>query len=181
MNKVVSAFAVAFSLVSFSISAAEEKPAYRAPDVALQKEKMAALSILAGEWRGEGWTYGADGERHELTQTEEVAFMLDGVILTVHGAGRSKEAAPDAKPDFEAFAVIAWDEKQNAYRFRSFANGHYGEFPLTVLEEGGFEWSAPGGIKYVALVKEGSWVEKGYRSAGASAPVQFFEMTLSRK
>lgn len=178
---VAAALAGAMSFDAFTVSAAEQGAGYAPPDIALQKEKLAALAIIEGEWSGEGWTYGADGKKRAFTQTEEVAFMLDGAILTVHGTGRSKDAAPDAKPAFEAFAIISWDEKESAYRFRSYANGHYGEFPLTVLEEGGFQWSTPGGIHYEAAVKDGVWTEKGFRARPDGGSVQFFEMTVKRR
>ncbi|MEQ8935594.1 MAG: hypothetical protein RIE56_07365, partial [Amphiplicatus sp.] len=162
-----------------SVSFAEEKPAYQPPDIALQKEKVGAFSALEGDWQGEGWMYGGDGKKREFIQKEEVRFMLDGAILVVHGTGRSKGAAPETKPDFEAFAIISWDEKAGAYRFRSYANGHYGEFPITPLDGGGFEWTLPG-VRYEATVSDGSWTEKGFR-AGPGEPVQFFEMTVTRQ
>ena len=175
----LAAIAAAALACAVSVSSAEERPVYQPPDLALQKEKVSAFSVLEGDWRGEGWMYGGDGKKREFTQTEKVRFMLDGTIMTVHGTGRSKGAAPDAKPDFEAFAVISWDEKEVAYRFRSYANGHYGEFPITPREGGGFEWTLPG-VRYEAVVTEHSWTEKGYR-IGAGEPVQFFEMTVMRK
>ena len=56
-----------------------------------QREAMKRLSFLVGQWHGEATLVVAGGVRRRLTQTEDVRFRLDGLVLLVEGTGRDPE------------------------------------------------------------------------------------------
>ena len=53
----------------------------------IQKEAMAKLSDMAGDWYGQAW-YLNGQERINIDQTEHVEFKLDSTILLVEGIGK---------------------------------------------------------------------------------------------
>ncbi len=144
----------------------------------LQKEKLAALQMMDGVWRGDAWIITPQGTRQEMTQTERVGPMLDGAIKVIEGRGYD---ASDTTV-FNAFAVISYDAQKNQYAMRSYAQGRQGDFTLTLTDEG-FSWSIPAGpatIRYLATIKDGEWHEYGERIVGDQKPMKFFEMRLRR-
>lgn len=162
-----------------AIPAAAAPPAYTPPDTAEQAEKIGALEFLAGEWEGSGWTLTAQNAKVEFRQSEEIEFILGRKALTIHGMGRTPDAAPDAAPEFEAFAVVSWDDKADAYRFRSYSSGHVGDFDAELRAPGVFAWRMPS-VEFVIDIKGDAWIEKGWRTLPDGKQFQFFEMTLTR-
>jgi hypothetical protein len=142
--------------------------------IAAQREALAALAFLDGEWRGE-----AAYEGHAATHTERVGTLLDGSVRLIEG----RAYGPDGKTSFNAFAVISFDPVKRSYTMRSYAEGYAGDYPLT-LRPDGFTWSHPAGpgvsMRYTATVKDGEWRETGERTVGSAAPVRIFEMKLKR-
>lgn len=142
--------------------------------IAAQREAMAALSFLDGQWRGPGTAYG-----QVFTQTERVGTLLDGTIRLVEG--RAYDASGGTV--FNAFAVISYDPVKRAYAMRSHAGGFAGDAPLEVRKDG-FRWHQPMGpgatLRYTATLSGGRWHEIGERIAGDAPPVKMFEMTLTR-
>ncbi len=162
--------------------AAEPAPpsAYRQPDIAAQRAAIAKLDFLRGEWEGEGSMLSPNG-RFEFRQTESVRTNLDGAILLIDGRGYARAAPAAAAPVFSAFAVISYDEAKGAYAFRSYANGHYGDFTARFLDDGAFEWSAPP-MRYVVRIDDkGRWIEIGERRGENGEWTPFFNMTLTRR
>lgn len=150
------------------------------PDVAEQAAKIADLSFLAGDWEGSGWTFTGPGARAEFNQTETIRPMLGGKILTIHGQGRATDAEKGAAPEFEAFAIVSWDDASDAYNFRSYSGGRSGDFEAALDGEGVFVWRFPA-TEFRITVAGDTWVETGHRTLPDGRVVQFFEMTLTRK
>jgi hypothetical protein len=148
--------------------------------IAAQKEAMAKLAAVSGEWRGPAKTMLDDGTWHEITQTERMGPMLDGTLRVIEGRGYEA----DGKLSFNAFGVISWDPDAKAYAFHSYAQGREGSFPWMVTPTG-FAWETPAGpqmtIHYEITLKDGTWHEVGTRvMKSGGEPVKFFEMTLKR-
>jgi hypothetical protein len=148
-----------------------------APDIALQREKMAALSIIAGEWRGEGWMMTREG-RVAFTQTEVVKPALGGNVLTINGTGRGAGQPADAEPVFQALAIVSYDERSGKYMMRSYAQGRAGDFEIRPRAEG-LAWSLPN-VEYDAVVMDGVWTEKGFYKGPDGKMTQFIEFTVRR-
>lgn len=52
----------------------------------LSKSKIADLSFMVGNWKGNGWMIGQEG-KSELGQTEKIQFKLDSTALLIEGTG----------------------------------------------------------------------------------------------
>lgn len=152
-------------------------------DPALMEQQRKALAPLArfdGHWRGEATAWLPNGETLKLVQTERVGPMLDGSVRVVEGRGYQ---AADGQLVFNALAVISYSPRSQSYTFRSYAQGHAGDWPLTITPDG-FTWSinmGPNGtLRYTARIKDGTWHEVGERIVAGQPPVKTFEMTLRR-
>ena len=145
---------------------------------AAQREALAALDILDGEWRGQAIVHGPGGTE-TLTQTERVGSLLGGSIKVIEGRGY----AADGSTVFNAMAVLSWDEREGRYRFRSWANGFSGDYRFERTADG-FRWETPAGtnarIEYVAVVRDGTWHEVGAYIAEGQPPRPMIDMRLTR-
>ncbi len=165
-----------------SLSAAAGVAAQPGPDpaamLAAQKQALAPLAWMDGEWRGEARTTGMDGKTHVVVQTERIGPLLDGTIKLIEGRGYNA----DGSTGFNAFAVLSYDVAEKKFHFRSHAMGRSGDF---AFEPGasGYVWTIPAGpmtIRYTATLADGAWHEVGERVTDGKPPVRFFEMTLRR-
>jgi hypothetical protein len=145
--------------------------------IAAQKTALDKFAWMDGTWRGPAVTKGPGGE-HRVTQTERIGPMLGGTLRVVEGKGFN----PDGSVGFNAFAVISYDAAKQAYDFHSYAQGRSGSFMIRPTADG-YVWEIPAGpmtIRYTAALKDKVWTEIGERIAPGQAPVQFFEMHLTR-
>lgn len=174
----VSAVAAAtLAVVGLSSPAAAQLPASPTGSEA-QRAAVGALDFLDGEWRGEA-VITMPGGRMVLTQTERVGGLLGGSVKVIEGRGY----AADGATQFNAFAIVSWDERTGRYGFRSYANGYSGDYPFERTEDG-FRWETPAGpnakIQYVATIRDGVWHEVGDYVAEGQPPRRFIEMRLTR-
>ncbi|MDH3290221.1 MAG: DUF1579 domain-containing protein [Gemmatimonadota bacterium] len=145
---------------------------------AAQREAMSRLAVMDGTWKGSAWTMLPSGEKHTITQTERVGPFLSGSVKVIEGRGYED----DGSVAFNALAVISYDPATHAYAMRSYAQGHAGDFVITLTTDG-FQWEIPAGpmtIRYTAVIRDGTWREVGDRISPDREPVRFFEMTLTR-
>ena len=144
-----------------------------------QRDAMAVLAKMDGQWRGPAWTILPNGEKHSIIQTERIGSLLNGTIKLVEGRGYE----PDGRTGFNAFAVISFNPATRSYSLRSHAMGRYGEYVLKPTDDG-YTWEIPAGpamtIRYTASIKDGVLREVGDRLMAGKEPVRFFEMTLTR-
>jgi hypothetical protein len=123
-----------------------------------------------------------DGKRHSFESHELVTPKLSGNAILIEG--KHHQPGDPSRLVHDALAMITWDSRTNAYRFRSaLANGMGGDFPVEPTANG-FTWSipAPGGtITYVVTHADGVWTERGRRKGEDGREVDFFEMTLRRQ
>lgn len=155
--------------------------AQRPPDLsAREREAMAKLSFLVGDWEGPASVQAGPDRRIDLRQTEMVRYELDGVILRVEGRG---VVAASGETQFHAHAIISWEEGRG-YRMRSWLRtGQESEFVMTV-QDSGFVWGheAPTGqVRYtMRLTPEGEWHEAGEFSPDGTRWFPTIEMRLRR-
>ncbi|WCT74702.1 DUF1579 domain-containing protein [Sphingomonas naphthae] len=145
--------------------------------IAAQVEALKATAWMDGTWRGPA-TFQTPGGPLTITQTERVGPMLGGAIRLVEGKGYMA----NGMAGFNAFGVIAFDPQTRAYIFQTHAQGHAGNFPLTVTPTG-WAWSLPMGeasLRYTTTLVDGKWHEIGERIVPGQKPVTIFEMTLVR-
>lgn len=143
-----------------------------------QRAAIDRLDMLDGEWRGEATIHGPHGTM-TLTQTERVGSMLGGSIKVIEGRGY----AADGTTQFNAMATVSWDARAGRYGFRSYAQGHSGDYAFEVTDDG-FRWETPAGpgakIEYVAVVRDGTWHEVGTWVAEGQPRRPMIEMRLTR-
>ncbi len=145
-----------------------------------QREAMKKLSFLAGRWSGPITVRRGPGEPLHLTQTEDIQYKLDGLVLLVEGTSRNVEG----KVLFNALATISFDEVSHAYRFRAYNDGHYVDTELTVVVNG-FSWGYASGPAHIAnamhLTDKGEWAETTDATFGGNPPMRSVDMLLQHQ
>jgi hypothetical protein len=165
-------------LISFRLSVSAQQPASNSADV--QREAMRKLAFLAGHWSGPATIFRGPGEPLHLTQTEDVEYKLDGLILLIEGQG----TAANGKVRFSALATMAYDDASHAYRFRAYHDGHYLDTELSVPANG-FSWGFTAGpaqiVNTMQLTGKGEWHEVTEATVGSNPPHRSVEMLLEHQ
>lgn len=174
MKRIIQALAA----LAISGGAIAQPPPDPAALQAAQREALAKLAAMDGVWRGPAWSMRANGEKHQITQTERIGPFLGGTIKVIEGRGYDA----DGRVGFNAFGIIAYDPDKKAYNFRSYALGRFGDFKFDALSDGyAWEIATPGfTIRYVASIKDGKLREVGERIVPGRDPQRIFEMELVR-
>jgi len=145
----------------------------------VQREAMQKLSFLAGRWSGPMTIVRGPGEPLHLTQTEDVEYKLDGLVLLIEG----KSTDARGKALFTALATIAYDDTAHTYHFRAYNDGHYVDTELSVPTNG-FAWGFAAGPAHIVntmrLTDKGEWDEDTETTVGSNPPTRNVEMTLHR-
>lgn len=139
------------------------------------QEAIKKLSFMIGEWEGDGWMMGRDGQKHTFNQTEKVQFKLDDTAILIEGMGRSNEEVIH-----NAMAVLIYNQSEGNFSFNSYlSTGMQGTFNAELIEDS-FYWYPNENMRYIIrLNEEDQWFEVGEIKRGDSW-FQFFEMTLNR-
>jgi hypothetical protein len=101
----IRAFALSFFLALAApavVSAQAQHP--RGADT--QRQAMQILSWMDGEWRGTATTRVGHDETRTMPHTERIGLMPGGSVRVIEG----KSYNPDGTTDFDAFAVLSWDD-----------------------------------------------------------------------
>jgi hypothetical protein len=164
-------------IISFTLSPAAQTP--NSGDS--QREAMRKLSFLAGHWSGPVTIIRGPGEPLHFTQTEDVLYKLDGLVLLVEG----KSTSTNGKVQFSALATIAYDDGSHTYRFRAYNDGHYLDTELSVPAANGFSWSFMSGPAHIVntmhLTSNGEWDEVTEVTVGSNPPHRSVEMQLQHQ
>ncbi|MBI4906233.1 MAG: hypothetical protein HY820_21540 [Acidobacteria bacterium] len=151
--------------------------AQQQPNVAAQREAMKKLQFLAGKWSGDATVN--RGRPIAITQSEEISYKLDGLVMIVEGTGRNSEG----NVEFRAFATISYDDASAKYRFRAYNDGRYLDTELEVTEGGfarGFT-AGPAKVRNVMkLTAKGEWQETTEYVLGDAPPRKSVEMLLKK-
>jgi hypothetical protein len=154
---------------------------------AANREAMKKLDYLAGKWKGEATVMAGPKETKKLTQTEDVQFRLDGVVLLVEGIGRGKLPGKEEEGVvFNALGVMSYDAQAKKYKVKAYrAEGQSVDADMTLTEKGfvwGFKEPARSlEVKYtMTLTPKGEWHEVGEYSQDGKTWAKFIEMTLTR-
>ena len=171
------------SLLYLSVLAPCLAQAPRGPNIEAQRTAMKKLDFLAGTWSGDVRVHMGPGNPMELTQTEEVQYKLDGLVLLIEGAGRNKT---DGKPVFRALATVSFDEEAGQYRMRAYNNGRYMDTELKLPESGkGFTWGfamGPNQMSYVMTINDkGEWTETGDMTMPGQPARRIVELNVRRQ
>jgi hypothetical protein len=146
----------------------------------MQREAMHKLAFLAGHWSGPINISRGPGEPVKLTQTEEIQYKLDGLVMLIEGTSRDSEG----KTSFNALATISFDDDAHNYRFRAYNGGHYIDTELTVAANG-FSWSYDAGPAHIAntmhLTGKGEWAETTEATVGGNPPHRSVDMLLQHQ
>ena len=136
------ALVAAASMISIGLLLTVQHAASNSVDA--QRDAMRKLAFLAGHWSGPVTIVRRPGEPLHLTQTEDVEFKLDGLILLIEG----KSVDTDGKAQFSALATIAYDDASHTYRFRAYNDGRYLDTELS-MPPNGFSWSFTAGPAHI--------------------------------
>jgi len=162
-------------IFSLSLAVAAEQPISNGADI--QREAMHRLAFLVGRWSGPVTIMRGPGGPLHLTQSEDVQYKLDGLVLLIEG----KSTSTDGKAQFSALATISFDDATRTYRIRAYNDGHYLETELSVLADG-FSWSFPAGpariLNSMHLTSKGEWQEVTEATVGSASPQRSVEMLL---
>lgn len=147
--------------------------------VAIQREAMHKLAFLAGRWSGPITIFRGPGAELHMTQTEDVEYKLDGLVLLIQG----KSTSADGKVMFSALATVSYDDASHTYHFRAYNDGHYLDTELSVPDNG-FSWGFMGGPAHIVntmhLTDKGEWSEETDVTVGSNPAHRSMEMLLTR-
>ncbi|MBZ5696318.1 MAG: hypothetical protein LAN36_13265 [Acidobacteriia bacterium] len=154
----------------------------RVPDTESQRAAMKKLAFLVGKWSGEARVLRPSGEM-ELVQTEEAAYKLDGLLLTIEGIGRNKA---DGKLILQALGIVSYDDEAGAYHMRAFNDGRWLETELKLADnDKRIAWGfALGEIRTASVLRideKGDWTELHEITLGSQPPRKFMELRVSRQ
>jgi len=151
-----------------------------------QLEEMKKLHFLVGEWKGEGWTEFAPGQRRTSPIAESVQVKLGGMVLLVEGLGKRKDPGQQEEVVVHnALGILSYDEKAKIYRLRSYIATGQSTDAEARFTDGGFQWAfspSPNlSVRYtVKLTDKGEWFEIGEMSQDGKSWRQFHGMTLQK-
>lgn len=177
-------FLAGAAILSASIASAILAPALAQgrPDpaalMAAQKQALAPLAFMDGEWRGTASTTLPDGSKHRITQTERIGPFLDGSVKVIEGRGHEA----DGRISFNALGVVYFDNTRKTLRFQAHAMGMSGDYSFTPTADG-YVWEIPAGpmtIRYTTTIRGDDWHEVGDRVIPGAPEQRFFEMNLKR-
>jgi hypothetical protein len=141
---------------------------------------MQKLAFLAGRWSGPITVARGPGEPLHLTQTENIEYKLDGLVLVIEG----KSTGADGKAQFEALATVSFDDATHVYHFRAYHDGHYVDTELTVLANG-FSWGFQSGPAHVLntmhLTAKNEWQEATDVAMGDAPAHRSVDMLLQHQ
>jgi hypothetical protein len=148
-------------------------------------EEMKKLDFLVGQWKGTGWIDFGPGQRRTFKQTESVQLKVDGALLVVEGLGKGNVPGKQEEVTVHsAFAVVSYDGKSSAFRWRTYRGGNWIDTNAKVGDralEWGFHDDRAGDIRFTIKINEkGQWFEVGENSRDAKTWQKFFEMTLDK-
>jgi hypothetical protein len=150
------------------------------PNPEAQRQAMQKLAFLAGRWSGPVTILRGPGEPLKLTQTENVQWKLDGLVLLIEG----QSTGTDGKAQFQALATVAYDDVSRTYRIRAYNGGHYVDSELR-LQPDGFAWEFGAGPAKVQntmhLTAKGEWQETTEVTFGTNPPRHTMEMLLQHQ
>jgi len=165
-------------VIQSSVLLAAQQPPSNSVDV--QREAMHKLSFLAGHWSGPVNIVRGAGEALHLTQTEDVEYKLDGLVLLIQG----KSTSAEGKVMFSALATVSYDDASHTYRFRAYHDGHYLDTELSVPANG-FSWSFTAGPAHIVntmhLTNKGEWDEVTEATVGGNPPHRSLDMLLQHQ
>jgi hypothetical protein len=165
-------------MISFSLTLVAQQPVSSSVDA--QREAMRKLSFLAGHWAGPVTIFRGTGEPLHLTQTEDVEYKLDGLVLLIEG----RSTSANGQVQFSALATIAYDDTSHRYRFRAYNDGHYLDTELSVMGHG-FSWGFTSGPAHIVnnmqLNGQGEWNEFTEATVGNNPPHRSMEMLLQHQ
>lgn len=148
--------------------------------VAAQRDAMRKLSFLVGRWSGPVTIARGPGQELHLTQTEDVVYKLDGLVLLIEG----KSTDAEGKAQFTALATISFDDASHTYRFRAYNEGHYVDTELSVPANG-FSWGFTAGPAHIAntmhLTDKNEWQETTEVAVGNNPAHRSMEMLLKHQ
>ena len=148
--------------------------------IAVQHEAMQKLSFLTGHWSGPATIQRGPGEPLHVTQTEDVQYKLDGLVLLIEG----KSTNAEGNVVFSALATIDYDDASHSYHFRAYNDGHYLDTELSVPDHG-FSWSfSPGSahiVNNMQLTEKGEWHETTEVTFGSNPPHRSVDMLLQHQ
>ena len=155
----------------------------RVPDLNAQPAAMKQLEFLVGRWKGEARLLRGPGEWVDLQQHEEARYKLDGLILVIEGAGRTKS---DGRSVLQAFGVISFDDETTTYRIRAFNDGRFLESEVKLLDQDrALSWGfALGEITTRSVLRineSGEWTELAEITLGSDPPKKLLELTVRRE
>lgn len=169
--------AVAALIISGCSLSAQQSPL---DNVVAQRQAMQKLAFLAGHWSGPVTIMRGPGQTLHLTQTENVEYKLDGLVLLVQG----KSTDAEGKSRFEALATISYDDAAHGYRIRAYNDGHYVDAELTVQSDS-FSWGFNAGPAHIAntmhLTSKAEWQEDTDVTFGNNPPQRSVEMLLQHQ
>jgi hypothetical protein len=174
--------AAATLFAGLALSAVTQQPGPNSsPDpLATQREAMQKLGFLVGRWSGPITVVRGPGEPLHLTQSEDIQFKLDGLVLLIEGASRDA----DGKVPFHALATIAYDDASHSYRFRAYNDGRYLDTELTVVPNG-FSWGYAAGPVHIVnsmhLTAKGEWAETTDVAIESNPPHRSVDMLLQHQ
>jgi len=164
--------------LSTSFTLAAQQPTTSSADA--QREAMHKLAFLAGHWSGPISISSGPGEPLHLTQTEEIQFKLDGLVLLIEGTSRDAQG----KIHFSALATIAYDDASHTYHIRAYNDGHYLDTELNALSDG-FSWGFASGPAHITntmhLTGKGEWAEVTDVTFGNNPPHRSVDMLLQHQ
>lgn len=162
-------------MLLFSLPISAQKPG--STNIDAQREAMRKLLFLSGHWSGPVTIVRGTGEPLHLTQSEDVEYKLNGLVLLIEG----KTTNSEGKVLFNALAAIAYDEASGTYRFRAYNDGRYLDTELSVSSDG-FSWSFTAGQAHIVntmhLTDIDGWKELTEVAVNGNPPHRSMEMLL---
>jgi hypothetical protein len=150
------------------------------PDIELQRAAMKKLAFLVGKWSGHARLSLPSGDL-ELLQTEEAAYKLDGLLLTIEGIGRNKA---DGKPALQALGIISYDDEAGTHRMRAFNDGRWLETDVRIAGDGreltwGFALREIQTRSVLRIDQSGDWTEVHEIVISSQPPRRLMELKVS--
>jgi hypothetical protein len=154
----------------------------RTPNLGAQHAAMDKLRFLVGSWSGSARIWRSREDVLELTQTEQVTYKLDGLVLTVEGVGVDKSTG---KPSLQALGLISFDDATGVYHMRAFNDGRWLESNVELDEarkqlHWGFTFSQIKTKSVLQLEDTGTWTETHEVSVNAQPYAKFMDVSVVR-